>query len=167
MVEGFGTPGLTGTSNWPDEWLWRSVILIPQEMGRFKMLMHALSQNQTDFCEKCLRNQCDLLLIPSPCSLLFFSSSFSLLSSSLLFFPSSFLFWVSIVSLFLFLTGWDRLGAQVGTHWSAYPEDPQHLHPPGQRYPQLLCSQQRESHVHLIVYWCRYLKILKITNQLC
>ena len=36
MVEGFGTPGLTGTSNWLDEWLWRSVILIPQEMGRLK-----------------------------------------------------------------------------------------------------------------------------------
>lgn len=28
MVEGFGTPGLTGTSNWPDELLWRLVILI-------------------------------------------------------------------------------------------------------------------------------------------
>ena len=152
MVEEFGTPGLTGTSNWPDELLWRSVILIVclRKWVGWSVDAHLLTKSSKiklifvkDVWETM---QCEFPLPLLSSSFLFFPSTLPTL-----FFPSPFLFHVSIVSLFLFPTGWDRVGAQVGAYWSTYPEDPQHLHPPGQRYPQLLCSQQRESHVHLII----------------
>ena len=124
MVEGFGTPGLTGTSNWPDELLWRSVILIVclRKWVGWSVDARLLTKSNW-FLWKMFGK-------PVWFTANYLSLFFPLLSSSFLFFPSPFLFHCLTISVSHRLrqgwcTGWctlTNLSWRSPTSASTWPE---------------------------------------------